>query len=140
MLGNKRLKVVFADSPHASQLENGIRAVFAEEEGRAISARTKAALAQAKKRGVKLGNYDGGRGLVAHTAKYGNVAGCDGARKHANEFANEMREIIKEIIDDDGLKDSAEIAARLNKRKIESRRGKCWHETSVRRLRARLAI
>ncbi len=151
LLDDKRLKVVFADSPTASRLENGVRAVFAEEEGRAISERTKAALAAAKKLGVKLGNYDGGRALKAYIAEHGNVAGCKGARKGADEFAEDTRDFIEGLVED-GLSDAA-IAEALNEDGIKTRRGAMvntdgspkypdarWHETSVRRLRARLGL
>lgn len=151
LLDDPKLTVVFADSPTASRLENGVRAVFAEEEGRAISERTKAALAAAKARGVKLGNYDGGRGLMAYTAKHGNVAGCEGAKKHADEFANDARDFIEQLVKD-GMSDAA-IAETLNADGIKTRWGTMqnadgspkypnarWHVTSVRRLRARLAI
>jgi len=138
LLDDKKLKVVFADSPTASRLENGVRAVFAEEEGRAISERTKAALAAARARGVKLGNYDGGRALMAYTAQHGNMKGCEGATKHADEFARDMHDFVEPLVKQ-GLSDAA-IAAALNDDGIETRRGGRWHVTSVRRLRARLAI
>jgi DNA invertase Pin-like site-specific DNA recombinase len=138
LLNDSRVKVVFADSPNASQLQIGILAVVAEEEARAISVRTKAALAAARARGVKLGNYDGGHALTAYTAKHGNVAGCTGAKRSADEFANDARAFVAPLIQD-GLPDAA-IAEALNEYGIETRRGARWHETSVRRLRERLAI
>jgi len=139
LLDRSDVKVIFADSPHASSLQLGIMAVVAQEEARAISARTKAALAAAVARGGKLGGPGGAAPLVAHIAQYGNVAAVAGAEKKADEFASEMRAFIEPYVLQ-GLTSKA-IAKRLNSDGIETRRknGK-WHETTVRRLRERLAI
>ena len=58
LLGLEKAGVEFvaADMPHANRLTIGVMVLVAEEEARATSARTKAALAAAKARGVKLGN------------------------------------------------------------------------------------
>jgi DNA invertase Pin-like site-specific DNA recombinase len=133
------LSVAFADSPNAKGFEIGIRAVIAEEEARAISERTKAALAAAKARGTKLGNNDGGAALLAYKAKHGNLSGVIGARKHATQFADDMRPVFEPLIEA-GLSDGA-IAKTLNDDGVPTRRdGGRWHETSVRRLRWRLEL
>jgi DNA invertase Pin-like site-specific DNA recombinase len=52
---------VATDMPHANRLTVGIMAMVADEKRRMISARTKAALSAAKRRGVKLGGDRGGQ-------------------------------------------------------------------------------
>jgi DNA invertase Pin-like site-specific DNA recombinase len=49
------VSLVVAEMPHATEFQLHIFAALAQEERRLISERTKAALAQAKKRGVRLG-------------------------------------------------------------------------------------
>lgn len=58
LLGLEKAGVEFvaADMPYANRLTIGVMALVAEEEARATSARTKAALAAAKARGIRLGN------------------------------------------------------------------------------------
>jgi DNA invertase Pin-like site-specific DNA recombinase len=137
LLDDSRVRVVFADSPNASPLQLGILAVVAEEEARAISARTKAALAAAKARGVKLGGRNGAAPLLAYAALNGNRAATEGATRAADEFAADVGPYISAMIDK-RMSDVA-IAAALNAEGIETRRGGRWHEMSVRRVRARLA-
>ena len=63
LLGLEKAGVDFvaADMPQANRLTVGIMAMVADEERRMISARTKAALAQAKKRGTRPGGYRGAK-------------------------------------------------------------------------------
>lgn len=139
LLDSSRVKVVFADMPQASDLQLGIMAVVAQEEARAISARTKAALAAAKDRGIKLGGPKGAAPLVAHIALHGNFAAVLGAKRSASVFAEDMRTFIEPQLVQ-GLHDKA-VADFLNAAGITTRReGGRWHETSVRRLRTRLGI
>jgi DNA invertase Pin-like site-specific DNA recombinase len=51
------VSLVVAEMPHATEFQLHIFAALAQEERRLISERTKAALAQAKKRGVILGKH-----------------------------------------------------------------------------------
>lgn len=139
LLDRADVKIVFADTPHASDLQLGIMAVVAQEEARAISARTVAALAAARDRGVKLGGPKGTEALARYMDKHGNAAAVAGARQQANEFAAGMRSFVEPYVAQG--KSCAEIAAALNADGIETRReGGRWHEASVRLLRKRLAI
>jgi DNA invertase Pin-like site-specific DNA recombinase len=68
-LMDSNVEFIAADNPHANRLTVHILAAVAEHERAAISERTKAALAAAKRRGVKLG----GPRLAAALAAVGRV-------------------------------------------------------------------
>lgn len=139
LIDESGVRVAFADEPHASNLSIGIKAVVADDEGKAISYRTKAALAAAKKRGIKLGNPNGARALKRYIRLNGNDAGCEGATRAADEFANNLRSKIAEMAGE-GLS-NAQMAAKFNADRVPTRReGAKWYETSVKNLRARLAM
>src|SRR5690348_16945775 len=95
LLGLQKAGVEFVacDMPTANRLTIGIMALVAEEEARAISARTKAALAAAKARGVKLGGYRPG------AEARGRALGAIGARAvaaKADARAQDLQGLIEE--------------------------------------------
>lgn len=96
-----------------------IYAALAEKERRLISERTKAGLAAAKRRGVKLG---------------GRNAQSDKTATEASERAERLRPILAELT---GVS-ANQAAAELNRRKIPTPAGGQWYATQVIRLRQRL--
>jgi DNA invertase Pin-like site-specific DNA recombinase len=96
-----------------------IYAALAEKERRLISERTKAGLAAAKHRGIKLG------GTNEQSLK---------AAAEAKERAEALRPVLAELA---GLSARA-VAAELNKRKIQTPAGGTWHAVQVIRVRERL--
>lgn len=123
LLGLQKSGVEFvaADMPHANRLTVGIMALVAEEEARAISSRTKAALAAAKARGVKLG---GSRGYTGPA--YDNSADL---KKAADEFAARVAPTVRKLRDD-GVSLRG-IAAELDAQGIKTRHGKKWSAEGV---------
>jgi DNA invertase Pin-like site-specific DNA recombinase len=94
----------------------------AQEEARAISARTKAALAAAKQRGVRLG-----------------VTGVERAKRfkaEAQARADELSPIVRDLKKQD-LSLRA-IAAELTTRRLPTPRGGAWHPQLVARILERL--
>lgn len=124
---------VAADMPHANRLTVGVMALMAEEEGRAISKRTKDALAAAKRRGVKLGNYCKNPKVTAAARK----AGTEALQRVAARRAADLTPTIKEL-QASGATSLRAIADGLNARGITTKRGSAWTATQVMRVLARI--
>lgn len=124
---------VAADNPTANRLTVGIMAMVAEEEGRQISARTKAALAAAKARGTKLG---GDRG-VKPSAKVRAQARAAVA-KRADDRAADIAPTIKQL-QAGGATSLRAIADALNAQGIPTARGGgTWSAVQVSRVLERI--
>ena len=126
LLGLEKAGVDFVavDMPNANRMTVGIMAVVAEEERRMISARTKAALAAAKARGVKLGgkrpnhrDINPALGRAARTQASDEFAQCVGP------VAAELRRAGMSL---------RQIVAELEKRGIRTMRGGAWTAMTVR--------
>jgi DNA invertase Pin-like site-specific DNA recombinase len=106
--------------------------LVAEEEGRAISARTTAALAAAKARGVKLG---GDRGTIPPALACQRSAEIRAAKTKMR--ALDLAPIIAQI-QASGAVSLRAIAAQLNAREVPAPRGGLWQAKSVQRVLERL--
>src|SRR4051812_15165134 len=127
------IEFVAADMPNANRLTVGIMAMVAEEERRMISARTKAALAAAKVRGVKLGNPR----LVPGNREQACRAAAAKAAK-ATAKAADLRPVITEIRAA-GVATLEGLAKALTARGVPSPGGgTAWHRSGVHRLLRRL--
>lgn len=120
-----------ADMPEANELTVHIMAAVAQAERKAISRRTKEALAAAKARGVKLGNPNGAAALIS--ADKGNTASVAAIKAGAERFAADLEPIVADIMRS-GTTSLRTIAAELNRRGIVTRRGGAWHPATVRDL------
>jgi DNA invertase Pin-like site-specific DNA recombinase len=116
-------KVAFrvAAMPNADNFQLHLFLALAEQEREQISARTIAALAAAKARGVKLGNP--------------NIqAAADREAAQAREFAAAVAPIIAPVIN----LSATRIARYLNAQGVKTADGKAWSHTQVIRLINRL--
>lgn len=126
---------VAADMPEADETTVGVMAVFARRERKAISQRTKEALAAAKARGTRLGNPNGAAAL--RRAAKGNLQAIEAVKAGAAARADDLEPVVADIRAKGGSSLPA-IAAALNERGIVTPRGGKWHASSVRNLLARL--
>jgi DNA invertase Pin-like site-specific DNA recombinase len=136
LLGLEKAGVDFvaADMPQIDRLTVGVLAMVAEQEGRMISARTKAALAAAKKRGVKLGGHRPGAKLTAAGRKKGREVQARVAAARAAELAPVIAELQA-----GGAVSLRAIAAALNERGIPTASGDgAWSAGQVARVCRRL--
>ena len=126
---------VCCDMPDANRLTIGILALIAEQEAKAISQRTKEALAAAKARGVKLGTA-GPKNLK--NRKLGRQRGTETRMKKAQKQAEEVGQTIRPLVDQ-GLSLRA-IAAQLNAAVIPTSRDGQWSANQVKRVIDRLEM
>lgn len=121
-----RCPIVLADCPNVDKMMFGILAVIAENEREAISKRTKAALAAAKARGVKLGGP-----TASETAKVARAAHAQRSRMKAQNVLP-----IIEAIERAGCTTLQDIANALEARGIQTPRGNTnWHPATVSRIK-----
>jgi DNA invertase Pin-like site-specific DNA recombinase len=137
LLGLKEAGVEFVavDMPGANRLTVGIMAMVAEEEARMISARTRAALAAAKARGVVLGSP--GNLTLEHRRK-GSVLGNQAKALRATDRASDLAPIIRKL-QADGITSANGIAAALNFQGVPAARGGLWRAIQVQRVLARFS-
>jgi DNA invertase Pin-like site-specific DNA recombinase len=114
-----------------------VYAAVAEEEARAISKRTKVALAAAKARGVKLGGDRGYRPQTPPDWTLGIPAASAARAQQADHKAHAVLPEI-EAIRQDGITSLAGIAAALNEKGVSTPRGGQWTATAVKRALARV--
>ncbi|WP_050596729.1 recombinase family protein [Mesorhizobium ciceri] len=117
----KGVQLVVAEMPHATDFQLHIFAALAQEERRLISERTKAALAQAKLRGTRLG-------------KNGAILAEENQRR-ADAFA---RSIVERLPAGWERLAYSEVARSLNAKGIATATGKRFHAQTVKAVLNRL--
>jgi DNA invertase Pin-like site-specific DNA recombinase len=129
-----KVKFVAVDLPEANELTVHIMAAMAEYEAKAISARTKAALAAARERGVRLGGKREGFSISDY-GKQGRSLSLKARRAKTAAWASDLLPVVRDI-QGQGSTSLRQIAAVLNDRGIPTRRGGQWTAVQVQRLLA----
>ena len=133
-LRDSSVEFIAADMPAANRLTVGILAMVAEHEAEMISQRTKAALAAAKRRGVKLGNPGN---LTNRGRRNGTRASAGVRRSMAEQRAADVAPIIADLRRS-GAVSLRELALGLNHRGLPTARGGRWNAVQVQRVLKRL--
>jgi len=115
------------DIPEANTLTLGVFAAMAQHEREIISARTKAALAARKARGLSLGTPRDLSAYAATAAAVGRASLLAKARRHAEEVLPQIDAAKAE-----GCTSLRQVASWLNERSIVTPRGKLWTAAAVR--------
>lgn len=119
-----KARVVVAANPHADTLTLHILAAVAQDQRERISENTKAALAAAKRRGVRLGTN--GKALARRN------------KRQAHEFARKMAPVIGGLAGR-GVTTVRGVAKELNRRKVPTFTGSGrWHPATVHALLKRI--
>lgn len=123
-LMDSEIDFVAVDNPNANRFIKHVTAAWAEYERVEISNRTKAALAAAKSKGVKLG------------ANANRLAELN--KERSEHFVRRMQPIIQ-ALRTEGFTSIRKIAEELKRRRIKTFRGRYkWQKTSVHNLLKRI--
>ncbi len=125
LMDDPKIRLRVASMPHADKFQLHIYAALAEQEREFISLRTKAALAEAKARGTKLGGLRD-KTMQRNAAIQANAAAR--AQKVAG-IVQPLREAGKPL---------QEIADHLNSAGVPTARGGSWQPSQVKRVLDRL--
>ena len=125
---------VACDNPTATRFTVHILAAVAEQEAKAISERTKAALAAAKRRGVRLGSSRPGHWRGKEDRRL--LGARRGVRRAAELRTQEAREhngmaVAKALELRRAGMSWLDVAAELNRLGLVTRRGNHWSKSSV---------
>jgi len=123
---------IACDMPAANKFTLHIMAAVAQQERELISARTRAALAAAKRRGVVLGG-DHGATLSRTQQRNGNATSAQVRSARAQQRRADLLPVIEELRSA-GCETLASIADALNSRGICTARGSQWTPTAVLRV------
>ena len=129
------VKFVAVDLPQANELTVHIMASMAEYEAKAISARTKAALAAAKARGTVLGGL---RWDINTVGDKGRTAALQTRQENAAKYRSDVLPLIREK-QQQGAVTLRSIADALNLEGTPAPRGGEWSAVQVQRILARAA-
>jgi len=122
------------DMPDANGMVVGVMALVAQHEREAISARTKAALAAAKRRGVRLGTP---RNLTNKGRRIGTRESARSREAQAIQRARDLASTIAELRAN-GAVSLREIARGLDEREVPTPRGGRWTAAQAQRLLRRI--
>lgn len=126
------VEIAAADMPEANRFLLHVMAAVAEHEAQAISDRTRAALAAAKARGVKLGwSMPERKEEQRQASRKGAAKNAENACMHAANVLPIIRQIAA------GGASLRKIADELNARGIKTARGGLWYAATVRNIMAR---
>lgn len=125
LLEDKTVDLVVAQLPRASRFELHLYAALAEQEREFVSQRTKAALAAAKARGVKLG------GARPHLPEHNQRR-----RERADRHAQSVASLVVTLRDRGAT--LQEVADALNGSGLTTPRGSLWRPEQVRRVLQRV--
>lgn len=130
-LQKSRVDFVVSDLPGCDSFTINIYGSLAQREREMIASRTKAGLAAAKARGVKLGTNN----LKPELVKDASAKGVQVRQQNADDFAARVKPTIEALIAQG--KSLRGVAAELDKLGVKTARGGVWTPTAVKNVLAR---